>query len=247
MRLALSSAAARDLSLVELLDASERRGLAGIELVEGDSHSVGPECVHERVLEVGAEARKRGVEIAAFRTQRLERAAEPAMVRLAFGLDAPIVVPFDPITGDRALLEEAGERYDAIGARLLLEHHLGGDALPELLALIERIPGEGVGIAWDADPNVGHLGAAAAQILAEAGPHLRHIRLRGGGPETAQTEGQGIGSLIGRLTLAHYHHYLAVRPSTPRFHYAWKAWLGRARGGWGCGSKSADESLVNLA
>src|SRR5690625_7190527 len=105
------------------------------------------------------------------------------MVRLAFGLDAPIVVPFDPITGDRALLEEAGERYDAIGARLLLEHHLGGDALPELLALIERIPGEGVGIAWDAEPNVGELGAAAAQVLAQAGPPCRHVALQGGWDE----------------------------------------------------------------
>ena len=38
---------------------------------------------------------------------------------------------------------------------------------------------------------------------------------------------------------------LVLRPSSPSYHYIWRAWLGQA-GGWGCGSKAADASLVSL-
>jgi hypothetical protein len=59
-------------------------------------------------------------------------------------------------------------------------------------------------------------------------------------------EGQGIGALMARLTLAGYQGTLALAPSTSRYLYAWGAWLGRGTGGWGCGSKTADDSLVRL-
>lgn len=74
---------------------------------------------------------------------------------------------------------------------------------------------------------------------------LRYIRFRGGGPEAAQQSGLGVGALMARLALARFAGPLVLAPSTPKYRYIWHAWLGRA-GGWGCGSKQADASLVSL-
>lgn len=245
MKLALSTAAAPDFSLAELMDACERRGLAALELIAGDRHGVGPELDHREVTEIAAEAAARGIVIAGYRARGLWEATAPETVRLAFGLNAPVIVALDDEEDDVAAVIYAARRYAAIGARLLLEHHSAVTEIEALRTLAERAGPDTIGLAWDADPTTGGLDDAAG-IITAAGPHLRHIRLRGGGPEVAQGEGQGIGSLMGRLTLAHYGGHLAIAPSTPRFHVAWNAWLGRGRGGWGCGSKQSDESLVSL-
>lgn len=246
MKLALSTAAAPDLALDDLLDACARRGLAALELVAGDGHGVGPELDHREVLEVAAEAAARKVAIAAYRSRGLWEAAAPETVRLAFGLNAPVIVTLDPAEDDLPAILNAAHRYAVVGATLLIEHGSTAEEAEELVRLSERLPPGTLGLAWDADPATGELDRAAPEILAAANSRLRHIRLRGGGPETAQFEGQGIGSLIGRLTLARYDGFVAITPSTPRFRFAWNAWLGRGRGGWGCGSKVADDSLVTL-
>lgn len=245
MKLALSTAAAPDYTLADLFDACARRGLAALELVAGDRHGVGPELDHREVLEIAGEAAARGIRIAGYRSRGLWEAATPETVRLAFGLDAPVIVTLDAEEDDVASVIYAARRYAAIGARLLLEHRSAVAEVEELRELVGHADPGTIGLAWDADPTTGGLENAAG-IITSAGPLLRHIRLHGGGPESAQGEGQGIGSLMGRLTLARYNGHVAITPSTPRFHFAWSAWLGRGRGGWGCGSKQSDESLVSL-
>ena len=72
------------------------------------------------------------------------------------------------------------------------------------------------------------------------------IVLRGAGPEAAQHEGRGIGALMTRLTLAGYAGILTLAPSGPAVLPVWRAWLQHGKN-WGCGSKTADPSLVQLA
>lgn len=247
MKLALSTAAAPDLTLAELLDACARRGLAALELVAGDRHGIGPELDYREIVELAAEVRARGVAIAAYRSRGLWEAVAPDTVRLAVGLDAPVIVTLDPTEDDATSLIYAARRYAIIGATLLVEHSSKVDEVRELVRLGNEVPDCGLGLAWDADPAGGELDRAAPAILGTAGARLRHIRLRGGGPEAALHEGMGIGALMGRLTLGQFTGTLAIAPSTPRYHFAWNAWLGRGRGGWGCGSKQSDDSLVSLA
>jgi hypothetical protein len=242
----LSTAAAPDLALAELFDACARRGLAALELVAGDQHGVGPELDHREILEIAAEAAAHNVAIAAYRARGLWEAAAPETVRMAFGLNAPVIVMLDPAEDDIAAAIYVARRYAVVGATVLLEHGSNLDEVEELKKLSVELPQGTIGLAWDADPATGDLDQAAPAVIAAAGPLLRHLRLRGGGPEAMQLEGQGIGALMGRLTLAHYTGTLAITPSTNRYLFAWSAWLGRGRGGWGCGSKQADDSLVRL-
>lgn len=72
------------------------------------------------------------------------------------------------------------------------------------------------------------------------------IVLRGAGPEAAQHEGRGIGSLMTRLTLSGYQGILTLAPSSAAVLPVWRTWLQHGRN-WGCGSKTADPSLVQLA
>jgi hypothetical protein len=72
------------------------------------------------------------------------------------------------------------------------------------------------------------------------------IILRGAGPEAAQHEGRGIGALMTRLTLAGYQGILTLAPSSSAVLPVWRTWLEHGRK-WGCGSKTADSALVQLA
>lgn len=76
-------------------------------------------------------------------------------------------------------------------------------------------------------------------------PDLDYITLRGGGPEGAQFEGRGIGAMMARLALMNYRGVLTLAPSSDAVLPVWRVWLGRGRN-WGCGSKAADPSLVQL-
>jgi hypothetical protein len=87
--------------------------------------------------------------------------------------------------------------------------------------------------------------ADAAVALFTREPGLQHITLRGGGPEAAQFEGRGIGALMAQLALRNYQGVLALAPSSNAVLPVWRTWLQRGRN-WGCGSKAADPSLVQL-
>ncbi|HEX7049519.1 MAG TPA: hypothetical protein VF188_04850 [Longimicrobiales bacterium] len=245
MRLVLSTAAAADCTLDELLAACARRGLAGLELVSGHGHGIGPALDPVRLEEHRLRAEGRGIPIVAFRAADRTEAYSPAAARLSAALRAPIIAPRDGDRPPEEALLAAAATYAHAGGTLLLEHGSDPAEVARLRHAVERAPARALALAWDVDPAAGDVSGAAASVLEVAGPSLRHIRLLGGGPEAAQHEGRGIGALMARLTLRGYDGALALAPSTPRYRIAWSAWLGRS-GGWGCGSKAADPSLVRL-
>src|SRR5690606_1187708 len=186
-----------------------------------------------------------GAPVVAFRTTPAG-AFHPNAARLSAVLGAPVVVSPEGENGIPAdALLSAAPAYEAEGAMLLVAHGSEPDDVGRLRRVIEHAPAGALGLAWEVDPAADSRTARIAAVLRAAGPHLRHIRLLGGGPESAQHEGRGIGPLMARLALAGYDGPLALAPSTPRYHTAWSLWLGRG-GGWGCGSKAADPSLVRL-
>lgn len=235
MRLGLSSAAAPDASLDELLAACLRRGLVALELREEDGHGVsgGPEGMG------GAEAqgcaRSAGVEITGFRSKA--GGEDLALARVAAGAGAPVLVAGSCCLPSRA---ERAAGLASVGAEIAVTLH--GDGLEEEL---ERALVCECQLAWDVDLAEGNVGATTARLLSRVGDRLRHVRIIGGGPEAALQEGKGVGELMGRLALAGYGGSVILAPSSPRFGVAWRSWLGR-RAGWGCGSKQEDSSLVNL-
>lgn len=250
MRLSLSTAAAPELGLDELLDACARRGLRGLELVAGHAHGVGLASDPASLESVRRLLVEAGVDAVAVRVDEPEAAISSDAARVSAALDAPILLStagVASLAAPSALRERAARAADLFatwGAALLLEHGSDPAHVAALHALVEAEGPGTLGLAWDADPADPRFIDSAGEVLVAAGAALEHIRLRGGGPESAMQEGQGIGSLMARLTLAGYTGSIAVSPSTSRYRVAWEAWLGRR--GWGCGSKASDDSLVAL-
>lgn len=252
MRLALSTAAAVDFTPEELLAACSRRGLSGLELVSGHAHGLGSELPPAELERRRVRFAAGGAPVVGFR-MAWSHAVRPDAARLSSALGAPVIAEFPG--GDVANfstderfedgLRNAAVAYSEAGGRLLLAHGSDADVVSGLRASIERAGPAALGLAWEVEPASGDLAGRIPAVLDAAGPALRHIRLSGGGPEAAQHEGRGIGILMARLTLIGYRGTLALAPSTQRYRVAWSQWLGR-RGGWGCGSKSSDSSLVQL-
>jgi len=243
MRLSLSSAAAPDAALAELLAACARRGLAALELVEGHAHGVTAELDAARADAVHGAASDAGVAVCGLYREMLGAPELEPAARLAATLRAPVVVQADGV--DPELLPAAAAAFTAAGAELLLAHGSDPDVVELINDSLAGLPeSRPVGLAWEVRPESDDP-ALIGRVLAAAGPRLRHVRLHGGGPESAQQTGRGVGALMARLALARYTGPLVLTPSDPRFHYVWRAWLGRA-GGWGCGSKQSDPSIVML-
>lgn len=237
MRLALSSAAAPDLALDALIEGAVRRGFAALELVLGDAHGVGPALPRAKVAEQRARIEAMGATVAAVRVASLGKAASPAVIRLASALGAAVVAPF---AHGKAATTAARE-----GGMLLVAHPTEPDAVQRLRTLCDRASPGSLGLAWDMDPTDDAFAAGGRDVLDAAWPFLRHIRLHGGGPESMGQEGRGIGALMARLALRGYTGALALAPSDPSYRIAWARWIGR-RGGWRCGSKTDEPSLVTL-
>jgi hypothetical protein len=234
MRLGLSSAAAPDATIDELLAACVRRGLAALELRQQDAHGVtgAPDGIG------GAEAQERaraaGIEITGFRSET--GGEDLSLARVAAAAGAPVLVGGCCV---RARAHRAaGLRAVGVEVAVALEGDVPLDAL-------ERAAACGAQVAWDANVVTGGLGGTAARLLDRLGGRLRHIRILGGGPEAAMQEGRGVGELMGRLALAGYTGTVILSPSSTRYRVAWQTWVGR-RAGWGCGSKEEDPSLVRL-
>jgi hypothetical protein len=232
MRLGLSSAAAADACLDELLAACRARGLSTLELRAGDGHGVRAET---DPVGVRAAAARADLDIAAFRSTASDDAHR--LASLSAGLHAPVIVADDG--GVAVRLELAARIIDAGGHALVAADGAAEGWLP---AVAEA----GIGYAWDVDPTNGDVAADGELLLRDGGARPTFIRLIGAGPEAAMQEGRGIGTLMGRLALARYDGPLVLAPSSSRYRVVWAAWLGR-RGGWGCGSKAADPDLVRLA
>lgn len=224
MRLALSSAAATDAPLEDLVAACARRGLEALELRAGDAHGIDVASAPHAV----AAAAAAGVRIATYRV--CDEEADAALVALAGALGATLLV-----SADERL---RAERLRAAGAAVAVVVS-GADAIDQAhAAAAASLP-----VAWDVHPAAGAAGERAAALLAVPGIALLHICLFGGGPELMIHEGRGLGELMGRLALAGYTGTLAVAPSSPQYRVVWQQWLGR-RGGTGCGSKASDPLAV---
>ena len=158
------------------------------------------------------------------------------MAELSARLGVPVVGTLQSIGCER--VEAIAGKFATAGGQLFM----AAPSEPAAFELLDRCLTaaglEEVGLAWDLKPGDDDP-ILMAQVLAAAGTRLRYIRLHGGGPETAGQTGRGIGLLMARLAVARFAGPLVLLPSDPRFHLAWRAWLGRA-GGWGCGSKQSD-------
>jgi len=218
MRLGISSEAALDAPVDELVAACERRGLGALGLVLGTA--IGP----DDVLEAAKIAADVSVRISGIVVDGCpDTLAMAALSRLA---NAPIIVRGDSDLHARIACTSA----------IVLE---GGSALAFVsgspATWLDAVVGAGVEFAWHIDETCQDPAADAAQIL-RARP-IRLIRLAGGGPELSTQNQRGIGDLMRALTLAGYDGPLIMTPSSQRYRVVWSAWLGR-RGGWGCGSKT---------
>ena len=223
----------------ELADACRRRGLQGIEHTRSSEEGDGGDIATFRTALVAE-----GIELAGILHSGLDRSQMAAAAAESAATGAPIIVP--AANFDWTLLPEMAEVFARAGTRLLLAHR----SHPELVTELIRVLGEFeaapvIGLAWEFRPSTDNP-QMLAQVMKIGGDQIRYVRMYGGGPEAHAQSGMGIGSVMGRLTLARFDGPLVLVPSEPLFHYVWSAWLGRA-GGWGCGSKQADESLVTLA
>lgn len=236
MQLGLSTAAAPDAALAELVAVLRRRGLAALELRQEDGHGLGPHLATDEVFAAGAELRAAGVHALRWRPSDLDDVVKHAHIASALGA----LVLVDAGAGDfEGAIEIALQLRGLEGAGAVIVS--GEDAAERARAAVVR----GLDVAWDARPTGLPLGAVGARLLDVAGPRLLHITLSGGGPEVAMQEGMGVGELMGRLALAGYAGALTQMPSSTRYRVAWQTWLGR-RGGTGCGSKASDPSLVRV-
>lgn len=233
MRLGLSSAAAPNATLDELLAACVRRGLAALELREGDAHGLD----HADVIRGAAAAERtllQGVSITAWRAGP-QQDGDLRRARLTEALDATLLLEAVP---DLAHCFERAAELASVGARVGVVLH--GDESDADLALLDEARVE---IAWDADPARVPLAERAMRIHDRFGMRLRHVNIVAGGPEAVMNEGRGVGELMGRLALAGYDGSIVLSPSSTRYRVAWETWLG-TRGGWGCGSAGKSKSTV---
>lgn len=235
MRLGLSSAAAPDASLDELLEICARRGLAELELRDGDGHGVAGGSGGLAGDTLGSRARAAGVAIRAFRSGDAE--ADLRLAPVAAAVRATLLVDG---RADLASRIARAHRLASRGAAVAVVV-ADGASLGELSRTASRVQ-----VAWDVDASVVQdLGVLAEVMLREGGERLCHVRILGGGPEAVLHEGRGVGEMMTRLALAGYQGSLVLAPSSPRYRVAWQNWLGRR--GWGCGSGTADARLVSLA
>lgn len=236
MRLGLSSEAAPDASLDDLIRFAQRRGLAALELREGDAHGIAAGTSAPACAAAAAAVRAAGLTLTAYRTHQLED--ESTLARLAGALGAPVLLAGPVPLATRV---ERARRIREAGGQVAIVLR-GDSAVWDGIVCHEA----GLALAWEADPHLGPVGDMAAPLLERFGDDLGHIRLVGGGPEVAMQDGAGIGDLMRRLALGAYAGTVILAPSTPRYGVAWQHWLGR-RGGTGCGSAGETRpALVTL-
>jgi len=235
MRLGLCSGAAPEASFDGLLEAARRRGLSALELREGDAHGVSPGNLGDAEA-AAVRADRYGIGITGYRVAAHTDTSR--LVRMATALGARLL--FDG-SADASQRIACATQAAAEGAEVAMVVR-GAGALGEARLVMEA----GLDLAWDAMPDSEPVGTIAGALLAACGARLKEVRLHGGGPEAQRQEGRGVGEMSGRLALAGYKGTFILTPTTRRYRVAWEGWLGR-RGGWGCGSKSAEPGLVGLS
>ena len=242
MGLALSSAAAPELELPELLATCARRGIEGLELVAGHAHGVAPGIGSREVARLRRELASARVRLTGLYLgeEMVDGVAEAARLAIAFGV--PLVAPV--AVGSPAVLGGIAAMVVAEGGRILIRHGMDQEEASAVEELVEAHGCNALGVAWELRPRLDDPAATAA-ILRRIPARLAYIRLHGGGPEAEEMHGRGVGALMSRLAAGRYAGPLVLTPSTPRYRQAWRGWLGRTRG-WGCGSQVEAQSLHSL-
>jgi hypothetical protein len=239
MRLGLSTAAVPDWPLDTIAEACSRRGLQSLELVAGHAHGVRPGGTDEDARAAGERMRECGITTVLLRPGAAATAFQPATIRLAVLLGAGVIVPAAELSD--AALDPLVAPATAAHVAFLLAHGTDPAEARRIRLLAER---HRCGLSWHVDPARDRLEDLAAPVLDAAGAWLQHIRLLGSGPESAASEGRGIGALLATLALRGWDGTLTLAPSSPDRLPVWRLWLGRA--GWGCGSRTGDDTLVHL-
>jgi hypothetical protein len=243
MRLGLSSEAAPDLTLPELVDACGNRGLTSLEVVGGGGHGIEASLTAAAAGAVVRLVEKAGVSLAALYLRVIEEEPLENALRAASLMRTPLLLslpePRSAEAGD--IVREAS----TAGCRILFLHRSDADVVESLADAVRTRPPGAAGLAWEVDPRRDEPGAWTS-VLRIAGSSLAYVRLRGGGPESLEQTGLGVGALMARLALSAFQGPLVLTPSDRRYHRAWRSWLGRG-GGWGCGSKQADGVIEPLS
>lgn len=224
MRLGISSDADPQATLDQLVAACGRRGLSALELrVMGEAGSVRGGAAAEWLS--GAAA-LHGDRAPAVTGLLVDVADAEALALRSAGLDTPLVLAGDASPAERLTL---ADHLTTAGYTVLpLMEGPAGCWMDDALAA-------GRPVAWQIDDQVSDPAGDLRRIL-QRPRLLAYVRMAGGGPETTEQGGRGIGEAMTRLALAGYAGPLILTPSSRRYRVIWSTWLGR-RGGWGCGSK----------
>jgi len=221
MQLGLSSDAAPDASVDELVATCARRGLAALEL------TIWP-GLHADQLFRSFDRQGDTVRLTGLLSDDTLHAQRLASLSRSTGIPIILQTAGDLHTGirhTRTIIDYGGE------ARLFVR----GPAEQWL----DQVVNAGLKFAWHVDDSCSDPGGDAERILQRTG-EIEYVRLAGGGPETGTQEGRGIAPLMRALALASYSGPLILTPSSSKYRVIWSTWLGR-RGGWGCGSKAESE------
>ncbi len=235
MQTCLSSSAAPDAQIGDLLAGVKRHGLSGLELRVGDGHGLDAVCSGAALTAKATDIREAGVRVVALLDG--SDASPPMWRRLVEILGTRL-----RLDGSLPLDERLGRARQAAAATVPVEIVVRG---PEAAVEAQACVAAGYNVVWEAHPSDPDLGTLAVHVLQAAGSRLAGVRLMGGGPESTLHEGRGFGTLMAQLALAGFGGTLVVAPSDPKYHVLWDSWIGR-RNAWGCGSAGSDSDTVAI-
>ncbi len=216
MRLAVSRAAAPEMSLSRLVELAKERGLDGVEVKLS-------ELEEARALPTGR--------VVGLRAGTLAEVASVETAKAAASLGAPVVAPRGAVPA--AAVRELGALYAREGARLLLSHATSALEAAELVEAITDADAASVGLAWDVAPKTDDLREGPGILLAATGM-LGYIHMRGGGPELADEDAVGTGELVTSIALSGFGGVVTLHPSTDDRGEDWDRWLhGKIKNGCG--------------
>jgi len=202
MKLAFSTLACPSWPLPRILDAAAREGYDGVELrfiEDDDALWTRAELVGSGLAETRARLRDAGLEVPCvdsrsfFHWPDLERRAASLaeaerVVALAHDLGAPgvrvfgdAVQPGADLASTRRFIADSllalREKARPAGVEVWIESH--GDFAPAaaMLSLLELVPGDGVGVLWDA-PNAFEAGDDPVEGVRRLGHRIRHVHLK---------------------------------------------------------------------
>jgi hypothetical protein len=230
MQLLLSSATLPSGSLTELRKGMERRDFAGLEVVAGAGHDHGIEAPN-------------GVGSANYAPREIEEK------------DPPIRWLFPKRASSVAEVLYWGRRAHLLRAGLALPSVVSSSPVGIPVALVHRTDPASARRAstwarmhqahtcWEIE--LGRVGTGMiSEVLGITAPHLVHVRLLGGGPESQSERpgGAGSGDVFKELALQGFSGTVALAPSTEGPTEKWRRWLFEKQG-WGCNTAAKKKEM----